>query len=131
MSTNPETQISHLLRAIQHPVRVKLLFAIGEGEACVCHLETILDLRQAYISQHLMALRKANILKTRRERQYIFYRLTDSQILDTFRRVSALAGVTEGELETLLSTDPLPQCCCPDCVSKISASVITEAEISS
>ncbi|NWG07099.1 MAG: winged helix-turn-helix transcriptional regulator [Chloroflexi bacterium] len=49
-------QISPLLSAIASPQRIAILLAIGTGEACVCHLEASLGWRQAYISQHLMAL---------------------------------------------------------------------------
>jgi ArsR family transcriptional regulator len=55
-------QIAAPLQAIASPQRVAILLTIGMGEACVCHLETALGWRQAYISQHLMALRKADIL---------------------------------------------------------------------
>jgi len=67
MMLNTKTQpsirkMSHVLGAIQQTARLRILLAIGEGEACVCHLETLLGYRQAYISQHLMALRKARWL---------------------------------------------------------------------
>ena len=61
-TTSPEEQIAQLLRAIDQPARLRILMAIGRSEACVCHLEAMLVLRQAYISQHLMALRHAGIL---------------------------------------------------------------------
>ena len=49
-------QLLHLLGQAE---RLSILLAIGNGEACVCHLEAALGLRQAYISQHLMTLRQA------------------------------------------------------------------------
>ena len=60
-------KIAGPLQAIASAPRIAILLAIGQGEACVCHLETALGWRQAYISQHLMALRKADILQDRRE----------------------------------------------------------------
>ena len=51
--------ISRLLESISKPARIQILLAIGEDEACVCHLEAVLGYRQAYISQQLMALREA------------------------------------------------------------------------
>jgi len=86
MKTQTIIQISEKmaapLQAITSPQRIAILLAIGNGEACVCHLEATLGWRQAYISQHLMALRKANILLDRREGRYIFYRLKDTSLLD-------------------------------------------------
>src|SRR3972149_2669774 len=75
-------QIAAPLSAIASPQRVAILLAIGRGEACVCHLEAALGWRQAYISQHLMALRKADILTDRREGRYVFYRLKNASFLD-------------------------------------------------
>jgi DNA-binding transcriptional ArsR family regulator len=58
-------QIALPIEAIASPQRVAILLAIGQSEACVCHLESALGWRQAYISQHLMALRKASVLEGR------------------------------------------------------------------
>jgi DNA-binding transcriptional ArsR family regulator len=64
-------QIAAPLTSIASPQRIAILLAIGNGDACVCHLEAALGWRQAYISQHLMALRKADILQGRREGRYV------------------------------------------------------------
>ena len=78
-----DEHLSRIFRAISTPARLQILTAIGNGEACVCHLEAVLDLRQAYISQQLMEMRDANLVDTRRDGRYIFYRLTEPQLLDT------------------------------------------------
>ena len=57
-------KVSDLLQVISPEPRLQILLEIGEGEACVCHLEASLGYRQAYISQHLMALREAGFLNT-------------------------------------------------------------------
>jgi ArsR family transcriptional regulator len=113
----PEKHISHLLRAIAQPARLRILMAIGEGEACVCHLEALLDMRQAYISQHLMALRKARLLTTRRHGRYIFYRLRETSTLELLEMAGALAGVSQEALQALIQRDPLPNCDCPHCAA--------------
>ena len=66
-----DEQISRILRAISTPNRLRILTAIGTGEACVCHLEALLDLRQAYISQQLMEMREADLVDTRRDGRYL------------------------------------------------------------
>jgi DNA-binding transcriptional ArsR family regulator len=126
---SPEEKISRVFRAISTPVRFRILAAIGTGEACVCHLEALLDLRQAYISQQLMELREADLLETRREGRYIFYRLVEPKLVDALIELSALLGISAGELEALLNTDPLPQCCCPKCVARLKPALITEEEV--
>lgn len=91
-STKPEKKISHFFRTLGQPIRLQILLAIGEDESCVCHLESLLGQRQPYISQHLMALRKAKILTTRRDGRFIFYRLRDPKILDLVGTASEIIG---------------------------------------
>lgn len=118
-TTSPEEQIAQLLRAIDQPARLRILMAIGQGEACVCHLEAMLGLRQAYISQHLMALRQAGILTTRREGRYIYYRLSDPQLLELIQMTAAITGVDDSTLQALIQSEPLPLCECPNCAAKL------------
>ena len=88
----PEEKISRIFRAISTPTRFRILAAIGKGEACVCHLEALFELRQAYISQQLMEIRDAGLLDTRRDGRYIFYRLTEPQLLDLLIDIGKLFG---------------------------------------
>lgn len=112
---NPLQPIASLLEAISPLTRLQILLAIGTGEACVCHLETALGLRQAYISQHLMALRKADILQDRREGRYIFYRLKDAALLDLIADSACLSGLSPESVSALINTRIHPSCECPQC----------------
>lgn len=109
-------QIATPLTAIASPQRITILLLIGKGEACVCHLEASLGWRQAYISQHLMALRKADILQDRREGRYIFYSLKDASILDLVTASATLSGLSAETVSTLINTQMHPSCECPQCV---------------
>ena len=113
-----ENQASKVLSAIGNPFRIKIIFIIGKGEACVCHLEAVLKKRQAYISQHLMALRKAGLLKTRREGKYIFYRLSDYEIINLIRKAGLISGLEPDQLSEIKKPDLLKKCFCPHCRSK-------------
>ena len=42
--------LSSLFKALAHPTRLQILDMLRRGELCVCHIETALDKRQAYIS---------------------------------------------------------------------------------
>jgi len=108
-------QIAVPLSIIASPQRIAILLLIGRGEACVCHLEASLGWRQAYISQHLMALRKADILQDRREGRYIFYSLKDASILDLIIASVALSGLNAETVIALINTQVNPSCECPQC----------------
>ena len=107
--------IANILQALASPARIAILIAIGRGEACVCHLESILGWRQAYISQHLMALRKAEILLDRRQGRYVYYRLADESTLALVRDAARLSGLNPENVDALSNPDPGPECECPHC----------------
>jgi len=108
-------QISIPLSTIASPQRIAILLLIGKGEACVCHLEAALGWRQAYISQHLMALRKADILQDRREGRDSFYSLKDVSILDLITASATLSGLPAETVSELINTQVNPSCECPHC----------------
>jgi len=108
-------RIGELLQVIAPPPRIAILLAIGTGEACVCHLEAALGWRQAYISQHLMALRKVDILTDRRDGRYVFYRLRDASLLDLVLDSARLGGLSAESVSALVNTQVNPSCECPHC----------------
>jgi ArsR family transcriptional regulator len=108
-------QIAVPLEAIASPQRIAILLAIGQGEACVCHLESALGWRQAYISQHLMALRKADILEDRREGRYVYYRLKNTAYLELITASADLSGLSGETISTIINTQTYPSCECPHC----------------
>ena len=124
-----EEKISQLFEVIGKPVRIRIILAIGKDEACVCHLEAVLGLRQAYLSQQLMTLRAAGILTTRREGRYIFYRIRDMRLLELIRMTGVIAGVPKTDLEAFFQTAPLSQCKCPSCAGTIQPGIIAAEEI--
>jgi DNA-binding transcriptional ArsR family regulator len=109
--SQPHEKISDLLTSISNPVRVQILLAIGIGEACVCHLESLLELRQAYISQQLMVMRKKKIITSRREGKYIFYRLVNPEVLEILREAGKIVGIPK---DALVIQDH-SNCECPKC----------------
>ena len=114
-------QIAAPLAAIASPQRIAILLAIGRGEACVCHLEAALGWRQAYISQHLMALRKADILQDRREGRYVFYRLKNASFLDLITAAAALSGLSAESVSAWINASTYPACECPHCAPAVIA----------
>lgn len=112
-----EEKTSEILSAISNPYRIRILLVIGSGEACVCHLESVLKKRQSFISQHLMALRNAGILETRRDGKYIFYRLAAPEMHNLIRMAGKLAGLDEGQIPELSHPATISKCECPNCVA--------------
>lgn len=110
-----ENRIADLLKVLGSPFRILILFTIGYGEACVCHLETILKKRQAYISQHLMILRDAGILDTRRDGKYIYYHVADKKIFDLIQSTAEFMNISLTDLPELSESRKQKHCECPKC----------------
>ena len=111
----PLSKTADYFSALANPFRLQILLVIGAGEVCVCHLECVLKKRQAYISQHLMALREAGILETQREGKYIFYRVAEKNTLRLIREVAALAGIESTEMLKNNQHAIIKSCGCPHC----------------
>jgi ArsR family transcriptional regulator len=73
----PYHRPAQILRALSHPVRLRLLDALCEDEQCVCHLTALVGKRQAYTSQQLAALRNVGLVKMRKEGLRVYYRLSN------------------------------------------------------
>ena len=111
---------SELLKALAHPVRLQILDILRDGEQCVCHLEAVLGLRQAYISQQLMALRKAGLVTDRKDGVRVFYKVPDASVyalLDTAYNLLSRQAQKQGRLFSLTGLRKArPRAChCPKC----------------
>jgi len=111
-------KISKLFRVLGQPSHLEILLALGTGEACVCHLEAATGWRQAYISQHLMALRSEGLVISRRDGRFIYYRLKNAGLLDLIRKAAGIAGFPDVEAAQGRLTEPLPNCTCPHCSAR-------------
>lgn len=115
---SPYSLEAEVLASLAHPMRVQILELLREGEACVCHLQAMLGQRQAYISQHLMALRQAGWVTRRKEGLRVFYRVSEPQIfavLDSAQVMARAQRKTRGlPIERKLTLRP-GRCHCPRC----------------
>jgi ArsR family transcriptional regulator len=72
--------ISELLKSIAHPIRMKILCLLMEGEKNVGEIEQQFGSTISNISQHLTVLRKAKIIERRKEANFMFYILKDNNV---------------------------------------------------
>jgi DNA-binding transcriptional ArsR family regulator len=72
--------VTELLKSIAHPIRMKILCFLMEGEKNVGEIEQQFGSTISNISQHLTVLRKANIIDRRKEANFMFYSLKDNNI---------------------------------------------------
>jgi len=69
------------LKAMSHPLRLKILCALGEKELSVQDIVDCVGTTQSNVSQHLAKLRDKDILTSRRDANRIYYRVNDERTL--------------------------------------------------
>ena len=69
------TKLVDTAEAIFDPHRLQIIKLLQIREMCVCELAAVLNLSSPRISQHLAVLKRAKIVKERREGKWIYYSL--------------------------------------------------------
>lgn len=95
-------------QALANPWRLRLVEALGEGEATVSRLAERLGISRSRASQHLGILRERGLVEARRQGGHVFYRLTHPNIpyacrlmrevlLERLERAGELSRLGRGE----------------------------------
>ncbi|NTV09247.1 MAG: winged helix-turn-helix transcriptional regulator [Zoogloea sp.] len=69
------------LKAMSHPLRLKILCVVGDQESCVQEIVDAVGTSQSNISQHLAILRDKGVLQTRKDANRVYYRVGDPRTL--------------------------------------------------
>jgi DNA-binding transcriptional ArsR family regulator len=68
-----------VLKAMGHPVRLRILAMLREGELCVCQMTALLNLATSTVSAHLADLKRAGLVNERKDGRWVFHRLVDEE----------------------------------------------------
>ncbi len=74
-------QAAQAIKAIAHPLRLKILCVLGDQEISVQDIVEQVGTSQSNISQHLAILRDKGVLATRKDANRVFYRIGDLRTL--------------------------------------------------
>lgn len=73
--------VSELLKLLGDPTRLRIIGALSAaGELCVCDLSAALDMSQSAISHQLAMLRRARLVRHRRDGKSAVYALDDGHV---------------------------------------------------
>jgi len=81
---------SRSLKAMSHPLRLKILCTLGDREVSVQEIVESVGTSQSNISQHLAILRDKGILNSRKDANRVYYRVGDSgtlRLIDMMHKV--------------------------------------------
>ncbi|MHB8398896.1 MAG: ArsR/SmtB family transcription factor [Candidatus Limnocylindrales bacterium] len=100
---------ARVIRVLGHPLRLRLLELLEEGERNVTELVLAAGVGQAAVSQQLRILRSEGVVGDRRDGPRVFYRITEpkvSKILACIREcdIPDLAGPSGTEVQDAVAS---------------------------
>lgn len=72
--------LGDLFKVFGDTTRIKIMYALYEGEMCVCAISELLNMTQSAISHQLKTLKDANLVSARRDGKEIYYSLSDEHV---------------------------------------------------
>ncbi len=72
--------LAELFKMFGDSTRMKILFVLFETEACTCGLAEALNMTSSAVSHQLGALKRAKLIKSRRDGKTVFYSLSDDHV---------------------------------------------------
>lgn len=88
-----------VFRAFADRTRLRILSLLRGGELCVCELVGVLDVPQPTASRHLAYLRKAGLVRARKQGLWHYYRLTPAANTFHARLLECLAVLSDDDRE--------------------------------
>lgn len=88
-----EHQIDRAVRSLKvmaHPLRLKILCLLRNGEFHVQAMEQYTNLPQATISRHLSLLKDRGLVECRRDGNFSYYRIANDKVVELFDLISQL-----------------------------------------
>ena len=73
-------ELAELFSMFADTTRIRILYALFEAEMCVCDLANLMGMTQSAISHQLALLKRARLVKPRRDGRTVFYSLADSHV---------------------------------------------------
>lgn len=89
ISFDPQLAAS-FLDIMSNPVRLRILICVSRSERDVSSLASETGVSQSALSQHLAKLRSAKVVATRREKQQIYYKLSESKVMPVLWMLESL-----------------------------------------
>ena len=69
-----------LLKTLAHPLRLQILCHLTGGEKTVSDLERLCSASQSAISQFLARMKADDMVASRRDDRFVYYRISDPQV---------------------------------------------------
>jgi len=71
---------AEILNALAQPTRLKILYFLRDGEQCVCKITPAMPGDPSVTCRHLLRLKEAGILDSRKEGASVYYWITEPKV---------------------------------------------------
>lgn len=93
---------AEFFKTLGHPVRIRVLELLNIREHAVSELLAAIEIEPANLSQQLAVLRRAGLVKARKEGSAVHYSVTSPEVSELMAVArSILTGVLSGQIELL------------------------------
>ncbi len=92
-------ELTSLFKALSDETRLRILKLLESGDLCVCDFVAAMDMVQPRVSFHLNVLKKANLVKDRKERKWMHYSIDDSDMFKRFLILSVLERIPDEQIK--------------------------------
>ena len=128
------TQFAAVAKAVAHPHRLALLEQLAQGERSVELLASRIRVSIATASQHLQNMRRAGLVRARREGRFIHYSLSGDAVLDLVTAVRRIAEKQSAEVHRIVRTyfrdrDSLEPASRAELTERMQAGVVTVLDV--
>jgi len=103
-----------ITKALSDIQRIRILMMLRVGELCVCQIIAVLGLAPSTVSKHLSVLSEADLVTSRKEGRWSYFKLPQGEVLKTVKPLLKwLEEALEGD--ELIAKDGMKLCAALDC----------------
>jgi DNA-binding transcriptional ArsR family regulator len=96
---------AELFKALGHPVRLRILEILLDGEKTVSELQAVLDIEASSVSQQLSVMRARQLVDARKHGTSVFYTLRDPLLGDLLMIARKIFENQVAQMSSLLDSD--------------------------
>jgi ArsR family transcriptional regulator len=94
---------AEFFKTLAHPARIRVLELLRDGPRTVSELLEDVGLEQSHLSQQLAVMRRANVLRARKDGSRVQYTVVDPRIFQLLETAKAIISATLAESDDLLA----------------------------
>lgn len=99
-------ELSSILRVMAEKKRLRILKLLTRQETCVCDIMEQLGLSQSLVSHHLGVLKRAGLIRDRRDAQWVYYSIDPDRLAELNAHYLALFDVSNLAPEAAYGASP-------------------------